>query len=88
MEKDYVFEQIKQKVSKDTKVNQLEVDKAIDATFRGLKYFMEQDVVRVKVPHLGTFRKKRNLKEDGGHNGRPVHIGERCSSTKPSSEVS
>lgn len=77
MEKDYVFEQLKQKVSKDTKVNQLEVDKAIELTFKGLNHFMSSGVKRVKVPHLGTFRKKVKLStENGRDNTGPNSIGE------------
>ena len=59
--RDYVFEQVCQTVSKQTKVNQLEVDKAIDLTFKGLSMYMEQGVKQVRVPHLGLFRQRKNL---------------------------
>lgn len=86
MEKDYVLEQVKQKVSKVTKVNQLEVDKAIDITFKGLNQLLSSGVKRVKIPHLGTFREKRNLKEDGDNRG-TVYTGGTTTSDKPGSEV-
>lgn len=66
MVQDYVFEQLKARVSSETKINQIEVDKALDCTFRGLKELLGQGVKRVKIPHLGTFREKKNFKNDYG----------------------
>lgn len=60
MNKDYVVEQVIQKISKDKKVNQLEVEKAVSLTFKGLNELMSSGVKRVKVPHLGVFRQKEN----------------------------
>lgn len=70
MNRDEVFEQVKNEASKQTGVNILEVDKIIDATFKGLNMFMEDGVKQVRIPSLGLFRKKKNLKEPNG-NGEP-----------------
>lgn len=76
MEKDYVLEQLKQKTGKITKVNQLEVDKAIALTFKGINELLSSGVKRVKVPHLGTFRTKENLlTENVRDNTRPNYTG-------------
>lgn len=70
-ERDYVIEQVCQSVSKQTKVNQLEVDKAINLTFKGINEMLTEGVKQVKVPYLGLFRRKKNLlTESDNDNGR------------------
>lgn len=72
MGKDYVLDQVSQKVSKQTKMNQLEVDKAINLTFKGLNELLSQGVKQVKIPFLGTIRLKETKKKKENHdNGGP-----------------